>query len=57
MTVDVKGQPEMARAYQHLNKRLDAGKGDAPRNNTSLAFRRNYDRIFGKRRNSRQPSQ
>lgn len=34
-------------------KLTGAGKGDKPRNNFSEAFRRNYDRIFKRKRKSK----
>ena len=46
MKIDTRGQKEVAQAYTRLNKRMSAGKGDAPRNCFSDAFRNNYDRVF-----------
>lgn len=52
--VDARGQPEVAKAYHQMNRRLGAGKGDAPRNCLSPAYRSGYDRIFRKQQHRRQ---
>lgn len=51
--VNVAGQPEVAAAYNRMNKRAGAGKGDLPRSCFSEAFRRGYDRIFRRQQHRR----